>query len=540
VLEYSLRIDDIPAKCVSGEYNNILQDSQRDLQSNAVVIFWEMANLIDGLQYKANVLNKDEIETLIARFKSEIEFVIKNLTDNPLVIFNKFSAIVFNQHYINKNNFDIICDSLNEHLAKSAPENMVIIDIDKVIARLSISIAVDFRNYYASKNLYSVEFFKEYVSFITPIIKSINGKTKKALILDCDNTLWNGIIGEDGMDGVTMSALTQKGVFYEEAQYIALELAIKGIFIALNSKNNPEDVNKLLIEHPDIILKDERIAVKMINWQEKYLNLKSIAEQLNISFDSLVFVDDSDFEIDLIKKFIPQVTTIQVPKDRYLYPEEIRKKMGLFYSKSETKEDLSRIKMFKQGIERETSRLSFQNIDEYLFSLGMHLTIYIDDKRLARRIAQLTQKTNQFNFTTRRYTEADILNFIDLEGYSVFAIALKDRFGDFGVTGVAILKVENQEATFDTFLMSCRILGRKIEIQFIDEIIRYFAGKDIKLIRSIYINTQKNSQVANFFDEIGFTLDNQSALAKNYSVVLENYQYHSNAFIETKILTYAK
>jgi FkbH-like protein len=537
VLEYFLRLEDIPAKCISGEYDNIIQDSQRLSSSNAIVIFWEMANLIDGFQYKANILDKTETEAIITRFKSEIDFVFQQLNNTSLVVVNRFSTIVFNHYHLKKNNFDLICDELNSYLTIVAPANAVIIDVDKVIAGLSVSKAVDFRNYYSSKSLYTVDFIKEYASYIAPIFRSVNGKTKKALIFDCDNTLWNGIIGEDGMDGVAMSASSPKGVVFEEVQFLARELAEKGILIGLNSKNNPEDVSEVISTHPDISLKDEHIIIKIVNWNEKAGNLKSIAQQLNIGIDSLVFVDDSDFEINLVKEFAPQVKTVQVPIEKYMYPDEIRKSMKLFYSKHETSEDSARVKMYKEELQREIVKSSFLNIEEYLKSLELQLKIYKDDFQLVQRISQLTQKTNQFNLTTKRYTEAEIKLFTDSELYHVFAFGIKDRFGDFGITGVAIVRLENEEAIFDTFLISCRILGRKIEIKFIDEILHYLSNKGVRIVRSSFIKTPKNAQVENFYEGIGFTLDTSENQIKNYSVLLEKHHYNTINFINT---TYAR
>lgn len=537
VLEYFLRLEDIPAKCISGEYDNIMQDSQRHSSSNAIIIFWEMANLIDGFQYKANILDKTETEAIITRFKSEIDFVFQQLNKTSLVVINRFSTIVFNHYHLKKNNFDLICDELNSYLTKVAPANAVIIDVDKVIAGLSVSKAVDFRNYYSSKSLYTVDFIKEYASYIAPIFRSVSGKTKKALIFDCDNTLWNGIIGEDGMDGVAMSASSSKGVVFEEVQFLARELAEKGILIGLNSKNNPEDVSEVIMTHPDISLKDEHIIIKIVNWNEKAGNLKSIAQQLNIGIDSLVFVDDSDFEINLVKEFAPQVITIQVPKEKYMYPDEIRKSMKLFYSKNETNEDSARVKMYKEELQREIVKSSFLNIEEYLKSLELKLKIYKDDVQLVQRISQLTQKTNQFNLTTKRYTEAEVKLFTDSELYHVFAFGVKDRFGDFGITGVAIVRLENEEAIFDTFLMSCRILGRKIEIKFIDEILHYLSNKGVRIVRSSFIKTPKNAQVENFYEGIGFSLDSSDNQNKNYSILLEKHHYNTINFINT---TYAR
>lgn len=534
VLEYELRQEGINAKCYSGDYDNIVQDSDKFKENNLVIIFWESANLIDGFQYRSNVLNDTELKEYIERFKREIDLVFTNLVNTKLVIVNKFTSLVFNHHFLGENNFDKICSELNQHLEKVLPYNAIIVDTNKIIAKIGINNSVDFRNYYSSKALYTVDFFKEYASFIKPAVLSISGKAKKALIFDCDNTLWDGIIGEDGINGINMSPDNPKGVVFEEVQFLAKELARKGIIIGLNSKNNSTDVEEVIKSHKDMRLTDDELLVREVNWNDKISNLKKICKDLNIGIDSLVFIDDSDFEIELIKEYLPQVKTIQVPKQKYSYPSEVRRNIYLFYSITFSPEDSKRLTMYKEEKHREAVKSTFSNMVDYLTSLNLEITIYVNCEKLIPRMAQLTQKTNQFNLTTKRYNESEVVSFVKSKDCDVFAFNVKDKFGDFGITGEAFIKIDGDTALWDTLLMSCRVIGRKIEYIFAEEIIIYLKKRGIQRIKAQYIKTPKNEQVKDFYENLGFTKTDFNDSISNYELIISNYTSPNINYINIK------
>ena len=202
---------------------------------NAVIIFWEASNIIDGLYYKINLFNKHDVEELTNKTIKEINHVIDSLKDTSNVIFNKFSSTIFNYYFQKENVFDIFCNSLNENLKSNISSNIKIIDLENILSDISIKAAVDMRYFYSSKALYTVEFYKYYTEHITPILLSAIGKTKKVLIFDCDNTLWKGILGEEGFDGIKMSANDRNGLPYHEVQNLALALGKKGVIIGLCS-----------------------------------------------------------------------------------------------------------------------------------------------------------------------------------------------------------------------------------------------------------------------------------------------------------------
>ena len=521
ICEYLLRVEGVNASVLLGEYDNVVQDSAKLQNVNAVVIFWEVCNFFDGLQYKINTLSKTEFQNIIEKIKLEIDLVFNNLNKIPLVLVNKFSSLVFNQFGLSSNRINKLEKDLNLYLEGRINTNIKIIGIDKVISKLSIKSSVDLRYYYSSKTLYSVEFYKVYFEHIKPIFLSATGKIKKVLIFDCDNTLWKGVLGEDGFDHIKI---------YQEVQYLALELSKQGVIIGLCSKNNPEDVDKVLSNHPDMILGDDNIVIKKVNWNDKVSNLKSIAQDLNVGLDSLVFVDDSSFEIELIRSLLPEVKCFQVPVKEFEYGLMMRELSNLFYNPSRTKEDVQKVQIYKDQIQR--SNYKSGSIKDYLTSLGLIITVRIDDLTQVSRIAQLTQKTNQFNLTTKRYTENDIEAFIKEKDKAVISINIHDKFGDYGLTGLAIL--DNAESMIDTLLLSCRVLGRDIEYSFMDIIMSIVKNKGNSELRSQYIKTNRNQQVVDFYDRIGFSKTDEINDNSQYNLVVDNYKTRDIKYIEVK------
>lgn len=534
ILEYTLRKSAINAYVTSGDYDNIVQDSSKEENPDITIIFWEVCNFIEGFQYKYQNLSDDFINDLTSKIKSEIKLVIESLKSRSKVIFNTFSSSLFNSTNPKQNKLDFLCEELNQFLYVNKTPNMVIVDLEKIFNQVTITNSVDWRYFYSSKALYSVEFYKYYSLHIEPIVLSGFGKGKKVLVLDCDNTLWKGILGEDGIDGIEMSASSKNGVYFEEIQHNVSRLAKEGVVVCLVSKNNAADVDQVLMQHKDMILKDNHIVAKKVNWNDKATNIKELAGELNLGLDSFVFVDDSDFEINLIKEKLPQVTCYQVPKKLYEYPSMFREIEKLFFKLSTSKEDIERVAMYKKEQLRDSEKNNFGNVEDYLSSLSLKLSVYVDDEKLIDRIAQLTQKTNQFNLTTLRYSEADIEGFMKNPNIKVIAFGLADKFGDYGITGVSILKTEpeNLAATVDNFLMSCRILGRNVEVVFFDYIVKLLKVENILRVNSKYAKTQKNSQVENFFDKLGFEIIKAEEEEKSYRLNLDSYPFHNINYIE--------
>jgi FkbH-like protein len=534
ILEYSLRSEIINANVEFGDYDNIVQDSHKYKGSNTIIIFWELCNIIDGFHYKIELINHDQLNKILEKTKSEIDLVLKNVEKTSLILINKFTSLPFSHSNIRIKRLDELAKELDRYLEEKIPSNVRLVDIEKVIASVGVSHSLDLRYFYSSKALYTVDFFKTYSEYIQPFIMSANGKAKKALIFDCDNTLWKGILGEDGFDNIEMSSRTKDGSIFAEIQSIALALNKQGILIGLCSKNNPKDVDEVIESHQDMLLKNEHITINKSNWLDKVSNLKDIAQELNIGLDSLVFVDDSSFEVNLIREQLPEITVLQVPERLYEYPEMLQENLDLFYNLSITAEDNKKIEMYKHQVKRDYIKKEFTDIEDYLASLELKMTIFEDDESIIPRMSQMTQKTNQFNLTTKRYTDGDIRNFIDDLDSNVYAFSVADKFGDSGVTGLCIVSdnSKNESLEIDTLLMSCRIIGRNIESAFMDYVIGKIKEKKIGELKAKYIKTLKNYQVKEFYDKFGFKLVDRDESKVNYALSLMDYKPRKIKYIE--------
>jgi len=516
VIEYSLRVKGLNAKASIGDYDNILQESSLTTPNQIVIIFWELSNLIDSFYYEIENADEEYFQLYLNKVKGELNLVFEKLSNSKLVLFNKFSHFAYTSNTIKVGNFEKFVNDLNHFLSLKLPKNFVLIDIDKSLTNNSLESSIDWRGFYTSKSLYTVSFFKTYSKFISPIILSIFGRAKKAIILDCDNTLWKGVVGEDGTEGIGLSDKDKNGIYFKEIHLLAKYFAKQGIIVGLCSKNNSKDVDEVFLSRKDFKLLDSDVLIKKVNWNDKATNLKEMAKELNIGIDSFVFIDDSEFEINLINDKLPEVFSITVPRNLFEYPKLINDNKDLFYSINVSEEDKSRLKMYKQNQERESDMSSFLDIEDYLGSLDIKLKIESKPLESIERLVQLTQKTNQFNLTTKRYTIGEMEYFYNSNNWYVYSLEVSDKFGSSGVSGLCLVERNNDSARIDTLLMSCRILGRNIERVFLDEILRDIKQFGINKIHSNFIKTPKNSQVEFFYESNGLLLVNSDENLKSY------------------------
>ena len=361
------------------------------------------------------------------------------------------------------------------------------------------------RMWYLGSIPFSMSGEKAIAEEISRAWNAIKGNRKKCLVLDLDNTLWGGVIGEDGLYGIELSA-TKEGSRFMDFQKRIKDLKDQGVLLTIASKNNEEDALEAIREHPDMVLRQDDFVTIKANWEPKTINIQNIAKELNIGLDSLVFVDDSPIERELVKNALPEVHVPDFPKDTSMlesFAIEISRKY--FPILKLTDEDLNKTNQYKVEQKRNEIRQKSISIEEYLESLEMKKTFRQIDETDVTRAAQLTQKTNQFNLTTRRYTESDIWNMKRSEDHQVWIGELEDKFGSYGKVILAIVKFEENAAIVDTFLMSCRVMGRNIEKDFLSEIEKEVSLKGKNRIIGAYISTTKNSVVKDFWVENGYT-----------------------------------
>lgn len=341
-----------------------------------------------------------------------------------------------------------------------------------------------------------------YLAFnIANIIKSLYGKNKKAVSLDLDNTLWGGVIGDDGVNNIMLGPETSMGQVYREFQEYIKELKQMGIVLNINSKNDYENA-VLGLEHPDAVLTKEDFIMIKANWEPKDKNLLETAEELNLLPESFVFVDDNPAERELVSTQLPEVA---VPKiDRVEHYINILDKSGFFEVTNFSKDDFKRNEMYKENIKRKAVRDAFSDYKEYLLSLEMQADIKNFEAVYMARIAQLTNKSNQFNLTTRRYTQPEIEVIAQDKNYIAVYGKLQDKFGDNGVVSVVIGRCQEEKLHIELWIMSCRVLKRDMEYAMMDEVVKRAQAKGIKTIEGYYYPTAKNKMVKDFYEIQGF------------------------------------
>jgi len=355
-----------------------------------------------------------------------------------------------------------------------------------------------------------VHLAREWAKFLHPI----TGKICKALVCDLDNTLWGGVIGEDGMTGIKLSA-EYPGAAFQELQRAVLDLTSRGIILAVCSKNNHEDAMEAISKHPGMVLKPEHFAALRINWVDKASNLRDIAKELNIGVDALAFIDDNPVERAWVRENAPEVTVIDLPMNPMGYAKALRESI-VFERLTLTAEDKERGRQYAENRVRTELQSQAGSLEEFYESLRQVVEIAHVTPMTLARVAQLTNKTNQFNLSTRRYTEQQVQEMSDSADWRVYSIKVADRFGDNGLVGVAIAHfVVDADGTkvceVDSFLLSCRVIGRTVETGFLAAIVEEFAARGVSKLRSWFIPTKKNAPAKDFLGSQRFTKVNEGA-----------------------------
>ncbi len=337
------------------------------------------------------------------------------------------------------------------------------------------------------------------------LLRALCGLTSKCAVVDLDGTLWGGTIGEDGVDGIRLGGSGEGEAFLDFQRYL-LGLRARGIPLAVCSRNNPEDALEPFRTHPEMLIKLDDFAVFVANWDPKPDNLRSIAKALNLGIDSLVFIDDSPVERARVRAELPEVAVPEMPSDPALYATTLHRTL-LFESRSLTGEDRRRADEYRANAQRQTLQAASGDTDDFLQGLGMHIELRPFDRTNLPRIVQLINKTNQFNLTTRRTSDSAVERLIcDPRVYTQF-MRLRDKFGDSGITGVLVAVKEENTYRIDQWLLSCRVLGRRIEDVMLVGLFRHAAANGASEIVGEYIPTPKNAQVAELYPRLGFELD---------------------------------
>jgi len=521
------------AEVVLGEYDNVVQESlgaNPELfraKADTVLIFTYLENLAPRLAHGFAALSPDEVAAEVGAVHEYVGRCLQGIRrhSDAMLLWHAFERPLHpSLGAVDGQSAEgqaAVIAGLNHYLLGQLKEagNAYLIDTNLCAARVGAKAFYDPRYWHIGKAPYSREALKELARENFKFIRQRMGKAKKCLVLDCDNTLWGGILGEEGVRGIQLGT-TFPGSAYREFQQEVLNLYHRGILIALCSKNNEQDVWEALAEHPQMLLKMEHVAAAQINWLDKAANLRQIAKDLNIGLDSLVFVDDSEFEAKLVRSLVPEVEVILLPAGRAVEYRAILASCGLFDGLTLSHEDRTRGPMYAAQKKRRELASDATNLEGYFRSLEMVVDLRFADDFATPRVAQQTQKTNQFNLTTRRYSEADIGKLAAAADSDVICLKLTDSFGEMGIVGTCIVKYNGSSAHIDTLLMSCRALGRGVEDVFLMEVLDYLKRQGVGSVTGEYLATAKNQQVEAFYARHGFRAVDEGDAGKSKTFTL--------------------
>jgi FkbH-like protein len=396
-------------------------------------------------------------------------------------------------------------EAFNHRLVSEILANTdVLIDVDALAREVGLARWYDARGWHSAKIPFALDHVPLYSDHVARTLAALRGKSRKCLVLDLDNTIWGGVIGDDGLEGIKLGQGSAIGEAHVELQRYALELRDRGVILSICSKNDEANARLPFRGHPEMILKEDHIAAFFANWSDKASNLRDIAATLNIGTDALVFLDDSPAERAIIRRELPEVAVPEIGPEPADYIAAIAR-AGWFEAVAFSDEDRQRPGFYQSNLERRQAQGAVTNMADYLFSLEMKATLQPFDPVNRSRIAQLVNKSNQFNLTTRRYTEAEIASFENAAGKFTLQVRLVDRFGDNGMISVVIFDKAPEVWSCDTWLMSCRVLGRRVEEAALNYIATAARAEGTHRLRGTYLPTKKNSLVEKHFEKLGFS-----------------------------------
>jgi FkbH-like protein len=529
-------------ECEYKQYTQEILNPQSNLYSfdpSLILLFIDTKTILGEnffFPYNSNAINR---KTFVKTKENEIYNLVNILTQNTsaTILLHNLEIPSYSPLGIleNKQEFGFAesIENLNNNIRNTFKKNnrVLVFDYNAFCSYIGKSKITNEKLYYLGDIKIDFEHIlplcDAYLAYIKPLVSI----SKKCIVLDLDNTLWGGIIGEDGIEGIKLGPTPEGSPFWEFQKHL-LALFNRGIILAVNSKNNSQDALKAIKKHPYMVLKEKHFASIQINWNDKISNIETIAKEINIGIDSMVFFDDDPLNREMVRESLPGVLVPELPQDASFYSKTLHQ-INDFNTLQLTEEDKKRGSIYAAQRKRSEFKSSARNLTNYLQSLNIKITIEKPNQFNIPRIAQLTQKTNQFNVTTKRYSQLEIENMSKSQNKIIVAIKVEDKFGDNGLTGVAIIEKNQNHWDIDSFLLSCRIIGRKVENSLLAYIIKQAKTSGVKKITGTFIPTQKNLPAKNFFEENGFMLDKKNNLGiEKYSYILEK-EYFTPNFIKT-------
>ena len=520
------------------QYNQEILNSESNLyqfKPDIVFLILDSRSLMGDLWYSPYTLDTKQRKKLIETKFNELKNLIQTFTkkSNSKFIISNFSIPTRSNYGIcetkSEFSFQKMILTLNENLQELIfnLDSVYLFDMNSFVSRYGENNVFDPKQYLFGDIKISLDFIPHLTNDLIGYVIATLGLSKRCVVLDLDNTLWGGIIGEDGFDGIKLGSGPPGNAFVEFQKYL-LGLYNRGILLAINSKNNLDDALEVIEKHPDMILRKEHFASMKINWNDKVSNIKEISTELNFGLENFVFVDDDPINREFMKSSLSQVYTVDFPKDPSKYVKSLEE-INYFNVLKITDEDKNRGLMYSQQKERKDLEESSSNLQEFLKNMELKVTIKKADNFTIPRISQLILKTNQFNLTTKRYQLEEIQRFSQDENMLIGCAQVEDKFGDNGITGAFIVqKNSSKEWIIDTFLLSCRVMGREVEKSILGYIIEMAKKSGVEKIKADYIPTQKNKPIENFLPNCGFKKED------NYWIISINNTFDIPDFIKVE------
>ena len=521
VLRALLTRYDLYADIYEGEYNGILMDvfdNTSKLYSFEPEYIVILPDYRDIEAYCPPMLADTEsvnrsVNDAYEQYARIFERIHENLPQTQVLIAN-FVTPIFEPLGSLSSNYGFSKRSfyrqVNNALTHNRPPFVFVLDVEELAEYLGKRSFINESAYYLNKSGFDLQYIGYYCDLIARQFEAFAGKARKCLVLDLDNTLWGGVVGDLGYDGVLLDPNDAEGEAYLAFQRYIVELKNRGIIISICSKNDEVNAKEPFEKNENMVLKLSDISAFYANWDDKATNIKRISNELNIGTDSMVFFDDNPTERELINEFLPEVKVINVPEDPALYTRALDREFVFEWTQL-TKEDIGRIETYANNRARNALMETCIDYDDYLINLQMKIECKELSDTDMERFVQLTNKSNQFNLRTRRYSEAEIIGLQNENSYVLLTIKLEDRFSKYGIIGCAILKIDGDTCFIENWVMSCRVLKKGVENYTIEKIIDIAKKHGCSKVVGEFVPTKKNSMVSNIYDTLGFDLieDNQ-------------------------------
>ncbi len=522
----------IDLKVTLGEFNAYAQEildpnaAWQQQKPNVVVLAVQTRDIAPELWSDFADLSAEQADAVAVRVIGEFTTWIDTLrtrTDAHLIVHSLEQPPTLSQGELDRridHSQSRAIARINKALGQLAQDRhgVYLLDFDAVIAEHGRSHWYDAQKWLTVRLPMRAEALPAVAAAWLRLLHPITGRVAKCLVCDLDNTLWGGVVGEDGPTGIRLG-VEYPGALYVQLQRAILDVSRRGILLAICSKNNPADAMEVLEKHEHMLLRPNDFAAMRINWQDKAGNLRQIAKELNIGIDALAFMDDNPAECQLVRQQLPQVTVIELPADPTTYSALLRSQ-PVFERLTMSQEDRRRGQMYAAQRSREAVRESAATLEDYYRSLQQVMEIALVNDASLERAAQMTQKTNQFNMTTRRYSEQQMAEFAADANCRVFTVRVTDRFGDNGIVGLAITRADGPMWELDTLLLSCRVIGRTVETAMLAAISDYARQHGATSLSGWFIPTAKNAPAKDVYTSHGFVEAERDGEAVRYELDL--------------------